>query len=121
MYELFQGIYATRVYLPFSSISRAWRRVSRTIRGKSDRFLQNIQLPEADWTDYVRNTFPRIWEAKKNNGNVRISELAILAALAERCRDGSNIFEIGTFDGRTTLNLALNAPESCNIHTLVSS
>jgi hypothetical protein len=47
-----------------------------------------------------------------------MSELAILAALAGQCRPGSNIFEIGTFDGRTTLNLALNAPESCAIYTL---
>lgn len=118
MYELVRGIYATRVYLPFSSFSRSLRRASRTIRGKSDPFLQNIELPEVEWTECVKNTFPRIWESKKNNGNVRISELAILAGLAGQCRPGSNIFEIGTFDGRTTLNLALNAPESCNIHTL---
>lgn len=60
----------------------------------------------------------RIWEHKKENGNVRISELGILAAFAADCRDGSNLFEIGTFDGRTTLNLALNAPAQCMIYTL---
>jgi len=118
MKELIHGFYATRVYLPFSSLSRSWRRFSRRIRGKSDQFLQNIHLPEAAWTEYVTTTFPRVWESQKKNGNVRISELAILAALARQCRPGSNIFEIGTFDGRTTLNLALNAPESCKIHTL---
>ncbi len=61
---------------------------------------------------------PRIWEHKKENGNVRISELAILSAFAASCREGSTLFEIGTFDGRTTLNLALNAPATCRICTL---
>jgi hypothetical protein len=49
---------------------------------------------------------------------VRISELAILFAFAADRRDGSNLFEIGTFDGRTTLNLALNSPARCTIYTL---
>jgi len=49
---------------------------------------------------------------------VRISELAILSAVAASCKDHSNIFEIGTFDGRTTLNLALSAPPQCHIFTL---
>jgi hypothetical protein len=49
---------------------------------------------------------------------VRISELGILSALAADCEDGTNLFEIGTFDGRTTLNLALNSPAQCVIYTL---
>jgi Methyltransferase domain len=61
---------------------------------------------------------PRVWEHKKENGNVRISELAILSAFAANCREDSTLFEIGTFDGRTTLNLALNAPATCRIYTL---
>jgi len=118
MKELLHGFYATRVYLPFSTLSRSWRRFSRRLRGKSEQFLQDIHIPEADWRDYLGHASPRVWEHEKENGNVRISELAILSALAEQCRPGSNIFEIGTFDGRTTLNLVLNAPESCQIHTL---
>jgi predicted O-methyltransferase YrrM len=61
---------------------------------------------------------PQVWEQKKLNGNVRISELAILSALAASCEDSTNIFEIGTFDGRTTINLALNSRKKCMIYTL---
>jgi hypothetical protein len=60
----------------------------------------------------------RVWEPAKENGNVRISELAVLSALAADCDDHSLMFEIGTFDGRTTLNLALNGPPQCRVHTL---
>jgi predicted O-methyltransferase YrrM len=118
MKERWHGFYAVRVYLPLSSLSRRWRRFSRRIRGKQDRFLQATRLPEVGWTDCVEAFAPRVWEPRKENGNVRISELAILSAFAAQCRSGSNLFEIGTFDGRTTLNLALNAPPACAIYTL---
>lgn len=118
MKEQYYGFYATRVYLPLSSLSRRWRRFSRRIRGKQERFLQATILPEVCWTDCIEASMPLVWEHKKENGNVRISELAILSALAASCREGSDLFEIGTFDGRTTLNLALNAPATCPVYTL---
>ena len=51
------------------------------------------------------------------NGNVSTSELLIISSLVKKfqCK---NIFEIGTFDGRTTLNMAANAPEDAQIFTL---
>lgn len=118
MIELCHGYFATRIYLPVSGLSRRWRRFSRRIRGKSDRFLQNTQLPEVSWKDCTRLRSIRIWEHGKENGNVRISELGILSAIAADCGDGTNLFEIGTFDGRTTLNLALSSPARCRIYTL---
>ncbi|MBI4658446.1 MAG: class I SAM-dependent methyltransferase [Verrucomicrobia bacterium] len=118
MKERWQGFYALRIYLPLSSLSRRWRRFCRRIRNRPDRFLQATRLPEVCWTHCVETSMPRVCEHKKENGNVRVSELAILSALAARCRAGSNLFEIGTFDGRTTLNLALNAPANCRIYTL---
>jgi predicted O-methyltransferase YrrM len=118
MRELFHGYYATRIYLPFSSLSRRWRRFSRRVRGKPDRFLQTTTLPEVSWTDLHLPLVPRIWEHRKENGNVRISEVGILSALARVCPDRTALFEIGTFDGRTTLNLAMNAPAGCQIFTL---
>jgi predicted O-methyltransferase YrrM len=57
-------------------------------------------------------------EQKKENGNVRISEIGILAAIASSCEDNTIIFEIGTFDGRTTLNLSSSSPKNCKILTL---
>ncbi len=118
MKEVYYGFYGTGIYLPFSSLSRRWRRFSHRIRGKQDRFLQPIRLPEISWMKCVHSRMPRVWEHRQENGNVRISELGILSALAADCRDCTNIFEIGTFDGRTTLNLALNSPRRCQVYTL---
>ncbi len=116
--QLYCGYYATRIYLPFSSLSRRWRRLVRRLRGRRERFLQGTRLPEVPWTSCTKEHFPRVWESAKANGNVRISELAILSAIAAGCEDGTDLFEIGTFDGRTTLNLAFNSPPRCHIRTL---
>jgi hypothetical protein len=45
-------------------------------------------------------------------------ELAILAQASAQTEPGSEIIEIGTFDGRTTLNIAVNAPEHTPVVTL---
>ena len=118
MKERYYGIYAIYIYLPFSSLSRWWRRFSNRFRGKRDRFLWPTRLPGISWRRCVLSRVPRVWEHRQQNGNVRISELGILSALAEDCEQGTNIFEIGTFDGRTTLNLALNSPPGCRVYTL---
>jgi hypothetical protein len=118
MKDYLYGHYATRVYLPLSGLSRRWRRLSRLVRGKPDPFLEHTHLRQVSWKECTQQRFIKIREHRKCNGNVRISELAILAALAADCANGSNLFEIGTFDGRTTLNLALNAPAQCTIYTL---
>lgn len=49
--------------------------------------------------------------------NVSLHELCVLAALA-RTQPSTNIFEIGTADGRTTLNLAANCGETGRVWTL---
>lgn len=118
MKELCYGCYATRIYLPLSRLSRWLRQMTRRIRGKSGGFLQTTSLPQVSWTDLPGLGTPRVWEAGKANGNVRISELAVLCALAAGCEEGAGIFEIGTFDGRTALNFALNSPAGCHVHTL---
>jgi hypothetical protein len=57
-------------------------------------------------------------ETGKCSGNVALGELAILAQAAAGARTGSEVIEIGTFDGRTTINLAINAPAANPIFTL---
>jgi hypothetical protein len=59
----------------------------------------------------------RLVETAAVNGNVSLTELSLLAALA-RIERPRGIFEIGTFDGRTTLNLAVNAPPDAAVYTL---
>lgn len=80
--------------------------------------MQATRLDEIPWSRCTTPCTIRLWEHQKENGNVRISELGILATIAANCEDSTNIFEIGTFDGRTTINLALNSPKNCKILTL---
>jgi predicted O-methyltransferase YrrM len=52
-----------------------------------------------------------------NDGNVSLLELLVLARLVRELQP-RRVFEIGTFDGRTTLALAMNAPDEAQIYTL---
>ena len=51
------------------------------------------------------------------DGNVSALELMVIAKLI-RHHLPRQLFEIGTFDGRTTLNMAANAPEGATVYTL---
>jgi predicted O-methyltransferase YrrM len=50
-------------------------------------------------------------------GNLTADELSVLALLCQRLRPRA-LFEFGTFNGRTTLNLALNTPAEARVYTL---
>ena len=52
-----------------------------------------------------------------SDGNVTLLELLVLARLVHERRP-RRLFEIGTFDGRTTLTLATNAPPDAIVYTL---
>jgi predicted O-methyltransferase YrrM len=118
MKELLRGIHALWIYLPLSGLSRKWRRFSRKMRGKQGNLLQQITLPSISWRRCISSRVPKIWEYDKANGNIRISELAVLNLIAQEADDETNIFEIGTFDGRTSLNLAFSSSDKCKIYTL---
>jgi hypothetical protein len=47
-----------------------------------------------------------------------LAELGVLAQAAAAVPADRIVVEIGTFDGRTTLNLAVNAPQTCRVITL---
>lgn len=118
MKELSRGFYSLYLALPLSGAARQWRRWSRRFRGKTNR-LQQVRLPRVSWRQCTRRRLPpEIREPAKANGNVRLSELAILNLLAQECEPGSTLFEIGTFDGRTSLNLAFSSPADCRVVTL---
>ncbi len=51
------------------------------------------------------------------DGNITLLEMAVIARLIKLHSPGK-IFEIGTFDGRTTLNMAANCSEETKIYTL---
>ncbi|MES2953215.1 MAG: class I SAM-dependent methyltransferase [Patescibacteria group bacterium] len=58
-----------------------------------------------------------LYDPVGQDGNASLLELVILNHLV-RVSKASSIFEFGTFDGRTTLNLAANTPENARIYTL---
>ncbi|MBT3698322.1 MAG: class I SAM-dependent methyltransferase [Methylococcales bacterium] len=118
MKEFFFGFYGLYIYLPLSGLLRKWRRFSRKIRKKEGQLLQQISLPSISWYQCTITRVARIWEHDKANGNIRISELSIINSIAANCEDGTSLFEIGTFDGRTTLNLAFSSPTNCKVFTL---
>lgn len=115
---LYYGYYLMNFYLPFSSFAQKWRRLINRIKGKEEHFRRFTSLPEISWRKCTNPGIIRILEAKKQDGNIRRGELGILSQFAKNCESGTAIFEIGTFDGRTTINLALNAPKSCVVYTL---
>lgn len=56
-------------------------------------------------------------ESSAKDGNVTIEELAIINGIVKK-ENPNKIFEIGTFDGRTTINMAYNSKDHCKIFTL---
>jgi hypothetical protein len=50
-------------------------------------------------------------------GNLTVDELVVVALLCQWLKPRT-IFEFGTFNGRTTLNLAANAPPNAKVYTL---
>lgn len=113
-----QCAWILNVRLPMAGFCRAGRRLSHKLRGRQGRRLQRVGLPAVSWRDCVRQRETKLYCPGKANGNVRLEELAILNLLAADCEPGDAIFEIGTFDGRTTLNLALSSHASVPVYTL---
>ncbi len=59
----------------------------------------------------------QVREPMGGDGSVWLIELLVMAMLI-RIRQPGILFEIGTFDGRTTLNMAANSPPGAQVHTL---
>src|SRR5690348_3442012 len=75
-------------------------------------------VPEVEVTDLVPNTVSlHLCEQSKITANISFEELFILVELLQISHPRA-CFEIGTFDGRTTLNMAANTPEDAIIYTL---
>src|SRR5712672_1030162 len=111
------GAYALNVYLPGSASARRLRNLSRSIRGVHRQDQHATRLPQAAWPELLARKAIYLIETGKRDGNVNLAELAILAQAAAAARPGTIVVEIGTFDGRTTMNLAVNAAPA-NVFTL---
>lgn len=112
------AIHALHCYLPASIVAAKVRTFIRNLRGASPD-VRKTRLRSVSWRDIFASHPFCLAETQKCDGNVRMSELAILAlAVASYAPPGCEIIEIGTFDGRTTLNLAINAPRDATVATL---
>jgi hypothetical protein len=102
------------IYIPLRRASHALRdrgRRLRTVVGLREPNPSEegeLTLPEIPWHRVCRPTGVLFRETKKVDGNVNLAEQGVLNALC-RTMGPERIMEIGTFDGRTTLNLALNS------------
>jgi len=75
------------------------------------------RLPVVTLNSIMTDQPVQLVELEEKAGNLPVNELAIIVGIVLREKPRA-IFEIGTFDGRTTMNMALNAPEDCKIFTL---
>jgi predicted O-methyltransferase YrrM len=75
------------------------------------------RLPVITWDSIIADQPIQLTELEEEPGNLPVNELALIAGIILREKP-QGIFEIGTFDGRTTINMALNSPEDCKVFTL---
>ncbi|NGX45968.1 MAG: hypothetical protein K940chlam2_01149 [Chlamydiae bacterium] len=76
------------------------------------------KVPKVELLELLSDT-PKIQlqDFVSRDGNLTPAELLAIAAIVADRRP-MNLVEIGTFDGNTTLQLALNAPEGAIVHTI---
>ena len=75
-------------------------------------------LPTVEISELVPEELPiQIREPVEADGNISLVEIAVISKLV-KSRNPASIFEIGTFDGRTTLNMAANSPPDARVYTL---
>ena len=78
-------------------------------------------IPKAKFSEITDSHLPvRVVEIEDVYGNTPVWEMLILNLLA-RAFQPTSIFEMGTFNGRTTLNLAMNAAHGAAVYTIDES
>jgi len=111
------GVRGRALYPPFAQLGKRLRSVSRRLRGGKDP-KPLTRLPAVHWSELLPANPIYLVEARKELGNVTEGELALLATAATLVQPGRDVVEIGTFDGRTTLNLAINTRPDIIVNTL---
>lgn len=81
------------------------------------RYRIPLLLPALAASEFSKGTPIRILEPTGVDGNVSILELVIIANLIQTLKP-TRLLEIGTFDGRTTLNMAANMLPGAVVFTL---
>lgn len=77
-----------------------------------------VLIPKVTLSEILpRELKAEVLEPDAKDGNVNLAELLVISQLVQ-LRKPEKIFEIGTFDGRTTLNLAKSSEANAEIFTL---
>jgi predicted O-methyltransferase YrrM len=74
-------------------------------------------LPLMDIAEFAGPEMPDLIDNTFEDGNVSVTELECIARIA-RNQQPMRVFEIGTFNGRTALNIARNIPDNAHVFTL---
>lgn len=106
---------SSAIRAPFNrSARRSFLEAARVYHGV---YLREPRLPTIPPEEILAESSPiQITRYVRGKWELALQELAILVGLV-RERGARHVFEIGTFDGRTTLNIHLNAPDA-TIHTI---
>ena len=105
------------VCAPFSKPMRAFVKHLSTLLGWPYPALK-ASVPKCKLIDiWPPDGVCRLMAPEAADGNVSLVELHCMNALVIR-HHPMRIFEIGTFDGRTSLNMIANAPEGAHLWTL---
>ena len=75
------------------------------------------RLPSISYNRVIANDSIEVIEPLGKDGNVTLEELVIINGIIKK-EHPKQIFEIGTFDGRTTINMANSSQDECKVHTL---
>lgn len=94
------------------------------------RICEHFGLMEPVWVERAPEMLPDVsissvvsdeWAIKvleeRQSGNISLLETSILSKLVKQC-EPERIFEIGTFDGRTTWHMAVNSGDNARVFTL---
>jgi len=82
-----------------------------------EQIVKGAAVPKKDLREIAKCPSVILENFLTRNGNVSPYELLVLCCLA-KARGARRLLEIGTFDGNTTYQLALNTPEDALIHTI---
>jgi predicted O-methyltransferase YrrM len=80
-------------------------------------YLRNSKIRKVDFEEILWGDNIFINDTPMKNGNVTYPESIAIARIIKTFNP-EKIFEIGTFDGRTTLNIAMNSSENSKVFTL---
>lgn len=107
---------ALALSLPSENARRRVVRIAREL-GYHHRPGLQTTLPQVTMERIAGDAKIRVRSPVPADGNVTLLELLVINALVTSRRP-RRVFEIGTFDGRTTLNLAANAADDAIVYTL---